>query len=186
MRASGRTTMQPAFQIHWNSFLNRAASRRCCPRVRTVALLLHAISIIRTECLDSVDNRPDGCTFSARLALSRIVSRQNNHVVWMVAALFPYLCLEMKSFYLSNTKRRPDVLLRRPNKCNLEQFEASGHRWESGWKVLIVHMEVAWLKSVQTKYHVIRMDARDLNFTVLKSTQNLLESHKWNVDSEYK
>jgi hypothetical protein len=30
--------------------------------------------------------------------------------------------------------------------------------------------------SVQTEYHVVRMDARDLNFTVLNFAQSLLEA----------
>jgi hypothetical protein len=60
----------------------------------------------------------------------------------MVAAVFLYLCLEMKSFYLSNTERHPDVLLRRPNGCNLEQFEASGYKWKLGRKDLIVRTDV--------------------------------------------
>jgi hypothetical protein len=101
-----------------------------------VALLLYAISIIRTE-------HPDGCKSFARLALSRIAFGRNNHIVRTVAAVFPYLCFERKSFYLSNTERCPDVLLRRLNGCNLEQFEASRHRWELGRKVLVVQTDVA-------------------------------------------
>jgi hypothetical protein len=169
--------MQPAFQIRWNAFLNRVMFGRCCPSIRTVALLLHAISIIRTKHPNSVDWRPDSCKSSARLDLSRIASKRNNHVVRTVVAIFSYLCLERKSFYLSNTERRPDMLLRRSNRCNLEQFEASGHRWESERKVFVVRTDVAWLTSVRTKYHVIWTDAMDLNFTVLNSAQSLLEAH---------
>jgi len=44
----------------------------------------------------------------------------------------------MKTFSLSNIERRPVVLLRRPDGCNLEQFETSGHRGRSGRKVLVV------------------------------------------------
>jgi hypothetical protein len=80
---------------------------------------------------------------SAQLALLRIASGHNNYVVRSVAVVFPYLCLERKSFYMSNTERRPNVFLRRPNGFNLEQFEASGHRKESGWKVLVVGTDVA-------------------------------------------
>jgi hypothetical protein len=169
--------MQPSFQIRWNSFLNRAASEQCCPSVQTVALLLYAVSIIRTERPDNVDWRQDSCNSSTRLTLSRIACRRNNHVVQMVATVFPYLCLEMKSFYLWNTERCQDVLLSRPNGCNLEQFKASGYRWESGQKDLIVRTDVAWRMSVRTEYHVIRMDARNSNFSILKSAQNLLEAH---------
>jgi hypothetical protein len=160
-------------------------SRSCCLSVWTVALLLHVISIIRIERSDSVDWCPDGWTSSARLALSRIAFGRNNHVVQMVAAIFPYLCLEWKSFYLLNTERQPDVLLRRPNGCNLEHFEASRYIWESERKVLVVRTNVTWLTSVRTEYHVVRTDARDLNFTVLNSAQSLLETHTQSVDSEY-
>jgi hypothetical protein len=82
----------------WNSFLNRAVSGRCCPSVQTVALLLHAISILRPERLDHGVWRSDGWTSSARLALTRIVSGRNSHVVWMVATVFPYLCFGKKIF----------------------------------------------------------------------------------------
>jgi hypothetical protein len=46
-----------------------------------------------------------------------------------------------KLFYLSNIERRPDVLLRRPDRCNREQFEASGHRGTSERKVLVVQTD---------------------------------------------
>jgi hypothetical protein len=58
------------------------------------------------------------------------------HIVQTVATVFPYLCFGKKSFNLSNTKRRPAVLLRRPDGCNLEQFEASRHRGRFERKVL--------------------------------------------------
>jgi hypothetical protein len=61
------------------------------------------------------------------------------------------------------------VLLRHLNGWNLEQFEASGHKWEFRWKDLVIRTNVASQMSVQTKYHVVQMDARDLNFTVLNS-----------------
>jgi hypothetical protein len=157
----------------------------CCPSFRTVVLLLHAIFIIRTERPDSVDWRSDGCNSSIRLAFLRIASRWNTYVVRTVAAAFPYLYLEMKSFYLSNTERRPDMLLIRPNGCNLKQFETSGHWWESRLKDLIVRTDVAWQMSVWMEYHVVRTNARDLNFTILNSAQSLLEAHNRSVDSEY-
>jgi hypothetical protein len=47
------------------------------------------------------------------------------HVVWTVAAIFPYLCYGKKSHSWSNTECRPDMLLKRLNRCKLEQFEAS-------------------------------------------------------------
>jgi len=165
--------------------MNRAVSGQYCPSIQTVALLPHGISIIRTDCPDNVDWHSNGCKSSAHFALSRIAYGRNNHVVWTVAAVFPYLRLERKPFHFSNTERRLDVLLRHPNGCNLEQFEASRHKWESGQKVLVVWTDVALPTSVRTQYHIIRTDARDLNFIVLNSAQSLLEAHRRSVDSEY-
>jgi hypothetical protein len=102
------------------SFLNRAAFGRCCPSVRTVALLVHAIFILRPEHPDSGVWRLDGWTSSTRLALSRIASGWDQYIILTVAAVLPYLCFGKKSFYLSNTERRPNMLLRRPNGYNLE------------------------------------------------------------------
>jgi hypothetical protein len=47
------------------------------------------------------------------------------HIVQTVAAIFPYQCFGKKSYSWSNTECRPDVLLKRPDGCKLEQFEAS-------------------------------------------------------------
>jgi hypothetical protein len=92
--------MQLAFQIFWNFFLNRATSKRCCPSVQTVALLLYAISIIRTERPDSVDWRPDGWTSSAWLALSRIASGRlqlsSHFYVWKGN---PFTCQTLKGVW---------------------------------------------------------------------------------------
>jgi hypothetical protein len=72
-----------------------------------------------------------------------IGSERNSYVVRTVAAVFPYLCFGKKSFYLSNTKRHPDVLLRCSDGCNREQFEASRHRGTSGRKVLVIRTDDA-------------------------------------------
>jgi hypothetical protein len=53
------------------------------------------------------------------------------------------MCFGKKSFYLSNTERRPNVLLRRPDGCNREQFEPSGHKGTSRQKVLVVQTDDA-------------------------------------------
>jgi len=58
--------------------------------------------------------------------------------VWTVAAIFPYLYFGKKSHSWSKTECRSDVLLKRPNRCKLEQFEASRHRGRSGRKGLVV------------------------------------------------
>jgi hypothetical protein len=65
------------------------------------------------------------------------------HIVWTVAAVFPYLCFGTMSFSLSNIERRPAVLLRRPDEWNQEQFEGSQHRGRSRWKVLVVQTDDA-------------------------------------------
>jgi hypothetical protein len=70
--------------------------------------------------------------------------RTRTHIDWTVAAIFPYLCFGKKSHIWSNTERCPDMLLRRPEGCNLEQFEASRHRGRFEWKVLIVRTDDAW------------------------------------------
>jgi hypothetical protein len=148
---SGRTTVQLTFQIRWYFFLNRAVSGRCCPSVQTVTFLLHAIFIIRIERPYSVDWHLDGCKSSACLALLRIVYGRCRPDVRTIAAVFPYLCLWRKSFYLLNTdwrlggiatlsgrmhlkakffwdsKEHPDMLPWHPDVCKLEQFEASWH-----------------------------------------------------------
>jgi hypothetical protein len=70
------------------------------------------------------------------------------HIVKTVAAFFPYLCFGTKSFSLLNTERHPTVLLRRPDGCNLDQFEASRHRGRCRQKVLIV-----WTDDALTAEH---------------------------------
>jgi hypothetical protein len=174
---SWQTTVQSTFQNLSYSFLNRATFGRCCLSIWTVALLLYAISIIRSE-------HPDVWTSSARLALSRIASGWNNHVVRTVVAVFPYLCLERKSLYLLSTEGRLDVLLRHPNRCNREQFEASGHRWESGQKISssIWMMFDRWASGRNTtSSRRIQGTWTSLSWIL----HSLLEAQNWSVDFEY-
>jgi len=63
------------------------------------------------------------------------------HVIWTVAAIFPYLCFGRKAHSWSNTEWHPNVLLKHPDGCKLEQFEASRHRGRSERKVLVVWMD---------------------------------------------
>jgi len=72
--------------------------------------------------------------------------RTGYHIVRAVAVVFPYLCFGKKSHSWSFTEWRQDVLLKHPNGCKLEQFEASRHRGRPGRKVLVVRIE----------YHIIR------------------------------
>jgi hypothetical protein len=69
--------------------------------------------------------------------------RTGIHIVRTVAAIFPYLCFGKKSHSWSNTKCHPDVLLKRPDRCKLEQFEASQHRGRSRRKVLVIRTDDA-------------------------------------------
>jgi len=130
--------LQPPFQNSAESFHHKDVSGLCFPSVRTVSLMLHIITLIRLERPVHGVWRPNGWTSSTRLALSRIEFGREHYIVRIVAAVFPYLCFGKKSFYLSNTERCLDVLLRRPDGCNWEQFEASGHQGTSGRKDLVV------------------------------------------------
>jgi hypothetical protein len=67
--------------------------------------------------------------------------RTGVHIVRTVAANFPYLCFGKKSCSWSNTECRLDVLLKRPDRCELEQFEASRHKGRSRWKVLFIRTD---------------------------------------------
>jgi hypothetical protein len=79
----------------------------CCLIVRTVTLLWHVITIIRT------------------------VSGRCCPVVQTDAAVFPYMCLTCCHDVLWNFDERPDMLPWRPDGCNLELFESSRHWWAS-------------------------------------------------------
>jgi hypothetical protein len=170
---------------HWYSFLNKAVSRRCYPSVWMVTLLLHAISIIRTGVRTVYTCRPNGCKSSPHLALSRIASGRCRPFVRTIAAVFPYLCLRRTSFYLSNIKWRPDMLLRRPNGCNLEQFESSRHWWESGRNNYVVRKDVAWLMSVQTIERDVRTESWDPTSLTWNLCKIYFEAHLWIEDSEF-
>jgi hypothetical protein len=67
------------------------------------------------------------------------------------------------------------VLLRRPDGCNLEQFEASRHRGRSGQKVLVVQTDDAW--TVDRPNGISRRldGCKGSDFSDLESKQNLLE-----------
>jgi hypothetical protein len=67
------------------------------------------------------------------------------------------------------------VLLRRPDRCNQEQFEGSRHKGRSGWKVLIVRTDDAW--TVERSDGISRRSDgyKGSNFSDLEFVQNLLE-----------
>jgi hypothetical protein len=68
------------------------------------------------------------------------------------------------------------VLLRHSDECNLDQFEASGHRGRSEWKVFVVQTDdaltVECLDGISR-----RLDGcKGSDFSNLESVQNLLET----------
>jgi len=98
--------LQPPLQDSAESFHNKAASGRCCPSVRTVALRIHEITIIRlgasgpwrltSELLNRCTqfpyiklDRSDGWTWYARSCLIEDIVRTGSHIVRTVAAVFP-------------------------------------------------------------------------------------------------
>jgi hypothetical protein len=155
-KASRQTTMQSAFQISQKFFLELSRVQTILPcrpdgltlaarnfhikawRIRTIGSvvqmvdLMHAISIYEPRA-----SGPRGLTFGCLdfecttcLTNERVQTRI--HIARTVAAVFPYLCFGKKSHSWSNTEWRLDVLLKRPDSCKLEQFEASQHRGRSG------------------------------------------------------
>jgi len=160
--------MQPAFQKHWHSFLNRAVSGWCFPSVRTVELQLHTISIIRTGVQTVLPWRPDGCNSSPCLALSRIESRRCRLVVRTVATVFPYLCLEgnpltcriLNSIRMCCWDVRTDTTL---NSSNLLDIDGSPDRY-----CLIDERPDSWQRRPDG---ILRSDISNL-----ESVQNLLGS----------
>jgi hypothetical protein len=94
----------------------------------------------------------------------------------MVAAVFPYLCFGTKSVYLSNTEGCPAVLLRRPNGCNLDQFEASEHRRRSELKVLVVRTDDTLTVERPDGISCRPDGCKGSDFSDLESVQNLLKT----------
>jgi hypothetical protein len=55
-----------------------------------------------------------------------------------------HICvLERNPEAWSNTKSRPDVLLKHPDGCTLDQIETSRHRRRFRWEVLVIWMDDA-------------------------------------------
>jgi hypothetical protein len=175
-------------------------STRFYPSVRTVALPLHAISIIRSE-------YPDDWTSFARLALSRIVSgREHTSSRWL--QLSSHICVWDRNPITCRTLNGVrTVLPRHPDRCtwtldssqplnsgrtichyvrtdNLEQFKASRHRGTSGQKVLVFRTDDA-LTNERPDGISHRLDrCKGTKLTILNYAQSLLEAHNWSVYSE--
>jgi len=77
---------------------------------------------------------------------------------------------------VSNTEGRPTMLLRRPNRCNLDQFETSGHRGRPGRKVLVIRTDDA-LTVEHPDGILCRLDrCKGFDFFDLESVPNLLKT----------
>jgi hypothetical protein len=96
------------------------------------------------------------------------------YIVQTVVAVFTYLCFGKKSFDLSNTERRPTVLLRRPDRCNLETSRHRGGR--SKRKVFVVRIDDAF--TVERPDRISRRPdgCKGSNSSDLEYEQNLLET----------
>jgi hypothetical protein len=68
------------------------------------------------------------------------------------------------------------VLLRRPDGCNLEQFEASRHKGRSGQKVLVIQTDDTLIVECPDKILHRPDGCKGSNCSYLESMQNLLET----------
>jgi len=124
--------LQLPFQNSAENFHNKAASRRCCPSFRTVALQLQVITIIRLWAsgpwrltsgrlnwctqfpymmLDRPDHKdwcPDGWTLYAQLALWRTSSGWDHTSSGWLQPSSHNCVLRQKPLCLSNTEWRSD------------------------------------------------------------------------------
>jgi hypothetical protein len=161
-KVSGRTTVRSAFQNSQKFFPDISHVRTvlscrpdgCTPaarnfhikasRVQTMkagvqtVVLMHVISIYVAHAFGPRKLASGGLDFECPTCLMYERVRMKIHIVQTVAAIFPYVCFGKKSYSLSNTEWRSDVLLKRPDECKLEQFEGSRHRERSGQKVFVV------------------------------------------------
>jgi hypothetical protein len=167
-KASGWTTVRSAFQISQKFFPEMSRVRTvlsCRPDSRTLAArnfhikgwrvwtkgsivltvdLMHTISIYEVRASEPWGLTSGRLDFECMTCLMDERVRTGIHIVWTIAAVFPYLCFGKKYHSWLNTECRPDVLLKHPDGCKLEKFEASRHRGRSGRKVLIVRTDDAW------------------------------------------
>jgi hypothetical protein len=115
--------------------------------VRNKGMVVQTVDLMHTIFIsDARASGPRGLTsgrlnFECDTCLMNERFRTGFHIVQTVAANFPYQCFGKKSCSWSNTECRPDVLLKRPDECKLEQFEASRHRGRSGRKVFVVRTD---------------------------------------------
>jgi hypothetical protein len=163
---------------------------RCCPSILTVALPLHAISIIRSERPDHRVWHPDGWTSSAWLALSRITSGRE-HTSSRLLQLFSHNCVWDRNPITCRTlnvirtvlSRRSDgytwtldasrtlnsvwtichYIRTNATLNNSKLLDTDGHpngKFSSSERMML------WQMSVRTEYHVVRTNARERNWLI--------------------
>jgi hypothetical protein len=157
--------------------MNRAASGRCCPSIKKVALQLYAIFILRPERLDHEVWCPDGWTYFARLAFSRIASGRNSHVVRTVIAVLSYLCLERNLLTCRTLKGIQTCCWDVWTDATESSSKLLDTKGRPNGKISSSGRMMLWEITVRTEFHVVRMDARELNDTILNLAQSLLEAH---------
>jgi hypothetical protein len=155
--------LQPPFQNSTESFHNKAASWRCCPSVRTVALRLHVITTIKR--LDPKGWRPDGWTGARNFHIWSLIVRTMKADVRTVE-----LCMHD----LPYRGHLPDGITHRPDGCSRLPITVSWGRNPNACQTLNSVRKVyprrpdgftgtlessRTLKSVLTICHYVRTDA---------------------------
>jgi hypothetical protein len=79
--------------------------------------------------------------------------------------------------FFSNSELQPNDLPLCPDGCNLEQFEAFGHRGTSGRKFLVVPMDDALIDERPDGIPRRPDECKGTELIVLSSVQSLLEAH---------
>jgi len=122
-RLDGRTSAAHNFHI-------KASQIRTKRMVIRTVDQTHVISIYVARAFEPWRLTSGHLNFECATCLMDERDQTGIHIVRTIAAIFLYLCFGKKSCSWSNTECRPDVLLKRPDGCKLEQFEASRHRDE--------------------------------------------------------
>jgi hypothetical protein len=202
-KASRWTTMGSAFQILEKFFLELSCVQTvlpCRPNGRTLAArnfyikascvrtmtsvvrkvnLMHAISIYEVRAFGPWRPSSGRLNFECETCLMDERVRTGIHIVRMVATVFPYMCFGKKSHYWSNTEWRPDMLLKLPDGCKPEEFEACRHRGRSGRKVLVVRTNDALDNGCLYGISCCPDGCKGSDFSDLESVQNLQETYLW-------
>jgi hypothetical protein len=163
-RPSGWTTVRPKFwKFRWKSFLFKSRVHTvfpCLPnartstasnfpieasRIRTRRMVVRTVDLMHTISISKAHASGLWWLASGRLDLNcdtcliDLVRPEGESTSFGRLQQSSHICvLERNPEAWSNTECRPDRLLKRPDGCKLEQFEASRHRGRSGRKFLVV------------------------------------------------